>query len=216
MLEHTTTVLNRVRQQSDSVLLFYSGGKDSIVLLDLLSKKFEKVYAVQMYFVPGLRHIQKYIEWSRMKYENVEFKEIPHWNLTFILASGTYCSPVPDMPLKTFKDVIKKQKEETGSQFAFMGMKQADSMNRRLMLKSLELQAISKTGNVYPLSLWKDADIHSYIRFHKLIKPITYGENKRSHGAIFNEAVFLYLEKIFRHFPLSQSILFNHYQHAEA
>lgn len=224
LLEHTNNVLNRVRQESDSVLLFYSGGKDSIVLLDLLSKAFTKVHAVQMYFVPGLEHIEKFLNWSRLKYKNVEFISTPHWQLSYILQCGIYCSPNPEIKQISLAMVDKAMREKTGCLHSFYGMKQADSMNRRLMLKTFELEAISATNKIYPLTKWKDADIKAYIKFHKLIQPISYGENKRSHGVIFDETVFLYLEKhypgdlekIFNHFPLSQSILFNYYQHVKA
>ncbi len=220
---HTKEVISRVRQQSGSALLFYSGGKDSIVLLDLLSKAFEKVYAVQMYFVPGLRHIEKYLTWSRLKYKNVEIITTPHWQLSYILKSGMYCSPKPDTRLISFSDVDKEMRLRTGCDFSFFGMKQADGLNRRLMLRTFELEAISKQGKVYPLSRWKDADCHAYIRMNKLIKPVSYGQQKRSFGMGFDLDVFLYLEKhypedlqkVFEYFPLSQSILFNHYQNVK-
>ena len=62
-MKTTLKVIEFLKTQTDSVVLFYSGGKDSIVLIDILAKHF-KVNLAFMYFVPGLEHIEKYITWA--------------------------------------------------------------------------------------------------------------------------------------------------------
>ena len=98
-------------------------------------------------------------------------------------------------------------------------MKQSDSLNRRLMLRGYELQAINnKTGMVYPLSLWSNPEVLSYITLKGLPEPVRYTMNKKSQGIGFNLDVFLYLrknypkdlEKILNQYPLSEQILFEH------
>ncbi len=49
----TTQLLAEYAKKHDSVLVSYSGGKDSLVTLDLCTRTFKRVTAFFMYFVPG-------------------------------------------------------------------------------------------------------------------------------------------------------------------
>lgn len=103
---------------------------------------------------------------------------------------------------------------ETGISYSFYGMKQSDGMNRCLMLRGYENEAISNTNKIYPLSKWKKSDVMAYIKAKKLPEPISYNKNK-SQGLTFLPEVFDYLrqhypqdlEKIYKVFPLSRNIL---------
>ncbi len=219
-IKHTEDVLNTIRQKSDSVILFYSAGKDSIALLDLLSKKFEKVVVVFMYFVKDLEHTGRFLTFSARNYSNIEIIEVPHWCLTYIHKQGLYCAPNPKIKLLKLNDIVKSIRLRTGLQYVVLGMKQADNMNRRLMLRNYENEAISDTKLIYPLSKWKDADVLRYIKNNKLPRPISYGGHNRSNGVGFDLDVFLYLKKyyprdlikILKAYPLSAKILFDHEQ----
>lgn len=205
-------------------MLFYSGGKDSIVMLDLVAPHFEEVVCVFMYFVKDLEHINKFIRFSQAKYPNVTFIQVPHWNLTHIYREGYFCDPKPQIKKKLLKDTLADAKEKTGLQYSFFGMKKADSLNRRVALGTLELDAISeKSGMVYPLSNWTNTDVKNYIAANRLPKPVEYTNKKRSQGLGLDLDVFLWLRKnypqdlrkIIQAFPLSESILFEHDQKAE-
>ncbi|WP_312208300.1 phosphoadenosine phosphosulfate reductase family protein [Empedobacter sp.] len=217
-LEHSKKVIRTIRQKSNRAILFYSGGKDSIALLDLMAKEFEEVVCIFMYFVKDLEHVNKYIRFSQAKYSNVKFIEVPHWILSQIHRSGMFCVPQKIRLIK-LKDVIEAMKIKTGIQYAFIGEKKADNMNRRIKLRQYELEAISTTNNVYPLSNWRDGDVLTYIEKNKLPKPINYGKKKnRSVGVFFDTDVFVWLrqnypddlEKILKAYPLSQKLLFDY------
>ena len=90
LLERTYRTIDLVRVKSNEAIVFCSLGKDSLVLLDLLYPRFERVVCVFMYFVPGLEHIERWVNWVKARYPKVEFIQIPHWNLTYILRSGMY------------------------------------------------------------------------------------------------------------------------------
>lgn len=130
-LKHTNEVINLVANKTNRVILFYSAGKDSIVLLDLLSKKFKEVVCVFMYFVKYLEHIDRFIKYSEKRYENVRFIQKPHWVLTKIYNAGFFCVPKKVQNLN-LNDVIKSVKSEFGIDYCFLGMKQSDGMMRRL------------------------------------------------------------------------------------
>jgi 3'-phosphoadenosine 5'-phosphosulfate sulfotransferase (PAPS reductase)/FAD synthetase len=226
VIQYANKVISLVSEKTDRAILFYSTGKDSIALLDLMAPHFREIVCVYMYFVKGLEHIDKYIRYSKVKYPNATFLEIPHWNLSSILKEGVYCLPNPKVKTITLKDVDENIRLKTGIEYSFYGMKQSDGLNRRLMLRSkeYELQAIhNKTNKVYPLSTWSNKDVFSYITFNKLPVPVTYSKNKKSQGLGFDLEVFLYLqqrypkdlEKILQQFPLSAQILFEHEHRAK-
>lgn len=212
-LDKTKEIIESIN--SDSCILFCSLGKDSLVLLDLIYPKFKRVVCVFMYFVPNLEHIQRYIDWVNTKYPRVEFVQITHWNLSYILRSGLYCVPNPKVKLIKLADVTEAMKLRFGIHYVFLGMKKADSMNRRLMLDGYE--NYEKNGLVYPLADWTQKEILTYMRHHKLPEPVRYSK-KASGGVGFNEDCFVWLrenypqdlDKIFKTFPMSRKILFDY------
>ncbi|WP_288896905.1 phosphoadenosine phosphosulfate reductase family protein [uncultured Capnocytophaga sp.] len=216
--QHTQRVIDTVRKKTNRVLLFYSCGKDSIALLHWCAKNFSEVVCVFMYFVKDLEHINKFINFSKKQYPNISFIQRPHYALTYINKSGLFCTPQNTRILK-LSDIIQSVRIETQIEYVFLGMKQSDSMNRRIMLRQYELQAISPTNLVYPFSLWKDKDVLRYISNNRLPKPIQYS-NKKSNGITFDLDVYLYLrehypndlQKILDVYPLSEKILFDYDQ----
>ena len=213
-LEGTYKSIDAIRAKSDSALLFLSLGKDSLVLLDLIYPKFKKVVCVFMYFVKDLEHINRWIGWVKAKYPAIEFVQVPHWNLTYILRGGLYCVPNPKVKLLKLADVVKAMQLRYGIQYAFLGMKKADGMNRRLMLNGYKANDYENNGLVYPLAEWNQRDILAYMKQNGLPEPIRYSL-KASSGVGFNLDCFLWLEKnypqdlerIYRCFPMAIRIL---------
>lgn len=216
-IEQTQKTIDAVRQKEDSAIVFCSLGKDSLVCLDLVYPQFNRIVCVFMYFVPHLEHIDRWLRWVKAKYPKVEFLEIPHWNLSYILRAGLYCVPNPKVKLIKLADVMKAIRLKTGIYYTFLGMKKADSMNRRLMLKGYEEQEYIHNGSVYPLADWTQKDILAYMRQKNLPEPIRYSL-KASSGVGFNLDCFLWLRenfpedlrRIYATFPLSERILFEH------
>lgn len=219
LVERTYNSIDRIREKTDSALLFCSLGKDSLVLLDLIYPKFERIVCVFMYFVKNLEHINRWVNWVKAKYPNIEFVQIPHWNLTYILRGGLYCVPNPKVKLLKLADVIESMKIRFGMDYVFLGMKMADGMNRRLMLKSYEETQYENKGLCYPLAEWTQKDILSYMKQHGLPEPVRYSL-KASSGVGFNLDCMLWLErnypqdleKIYRTFPMAERILWEYNQ----
>ena len=65
------------------------------------------IVCVFMYFVKNLEHINRWINWTKAKYPKIEFVQVPHWNLTYILRGGMYCVPNPKVKLLKLADVVK-------------------------------------------------------------------------------------------------------------
>lgn len=149
-----SSYIDLIRDKTGEVILFNSMGKDSLVLLDLLYPKFNRIVCVFMCFVPGLDHVERYIKWCEAKYPRIEIVQVPNWNLTDILRGGLYCVLNLKVKLLKFADVVEATRLKYGLHYTFTGMKKADSMNRRLMLNGYE-----NNGLVYPRTDWTQKDI---------------------------------------------------------
>lgn len=217
-VQHAKTVISLVRQQTNEAILFYSGGKDSLALLDLVAPQFDRLVCVFMYFVKDLEHINKFLKVLE-RYPNAELLQTPHFVLSTVYREGMYCAADKTMPVMNIKKVRRRVQEQTGIDWVFMGMKQSDSLNRLLMLRGYREQAISDASTTaYPLSLWKKGEVLAYLKHKKLPMPIDYGIKTNSSGLVFDAKVFDWLrthypqdlEKIYTKFPLSRQILFEY------
>lgn len=183
-IDHANEVIASVRQKTDRAILFYSCGKDSEVLLDLMAPHFKEIVCVFMYFVKGLDHIDNYLRAVKARYSNVTILQIPHWTLTRVLRCGLYCIPNPSIKLLSLRDVDESIRLKTGINYTFYGMKQSDGMNRCLMLRGYENEPISYNKNKSQ-GLTFLPEVFDYLRQH-------YPQD---------------LEKIYKVFPLSRNIL---------
>lgn len=216
-MQTTYTVIDGIRQKSDSCLLLCSLGKDSLVTLDLIYPKFDRIVCVFMYFVKGLEHIERWVKWVKAKYPKVEFVQVPHWNLTYILKGGLYCTPNPKVKTMKLRDVVDNLRMKYGIQYAFLGMKKADGMNRHLMLNGYA-PTYENNGFVYPLAEWTQKDVLAYMKQKHLPQPVRYSL-KSSSGVGFNLDCMTWLEKnfpqdldkIYKTFPLSGRILWEYH-----
>lgn len=198
-----------------SCIVMCSLGKDSLVTLDLVYPRFERVVCVFMYFVKDLDHINGWIRWIKKKYPKVDFMQVPHWNLTYILRGGLYCVPNPKVKLWNLSKTIEALRLKTNCYYVFLGMKKADGMNRNLMLKGYESNGYENKGLVYPLASWTQKDVLAYMKQKRLPQPVRYSI-KAGGGVGFSKETFTWLEKhypqdlekIYKVFPMSERILF--------
>lgn len=210
-IEQAKEVIHSISNVTDRVILYFSAGKDSLVLLDLMAPYFKEIVCVFMYFVKDLEHIERYLRWAEKRYANIRIEQIPHWNLTYILRSGTFCVPNPKIKLMKLADIDRSMKLQTGIQYSFLGMKKADSLNRRLMLMS---QGAIIGDKVYPLSEMTNKEVLAYMKLKKLPMPVRYS-SKSSGGIGFNPECYLWMQKnapddlakVLKAFPLSEKIL---------
>jgi sulfate adenylyltransferase subunit 2 len=193
-------VIKQISSKTDSVILFHSGtGKDSIALLDMLRPHFKEIVCVYMYVVPDLEHINKYINYSQQRY-GVKFLQVPHYALSSMIKAGHLgIKKNEKQKLVTLAHTTESVQIKTGIEYCFFGFKQSDSMNRRLMLRTYEGNAISPTKKIYPLSEWKNKDVLAYIKQNNLLSPINYGGKTQSSGCDVEDINFLLWCK--NHFP---------------
>jgi len=215
-----TEIINNLRKETNEVILFHSAtGKDSIMLLDLLSKNFDKVYCVFMYLVKDLDYENRYINWSLKKYSNVEFHQTPHYALYSFIKHGYLGIKKDGKQTKTtIKQIDSRFRIKLNLQYSVYGFKKSDGITRRLMLNTY-LNGISNTKKAYPLMDLKNSDVLNYIKDNNLIMPFNYGTTKPSSGCDISTPEFQDylrckypndLQKIYNQFPLAQTILFKY------
>lgn len=156
-------------RMTDSVIVSFSGGKDSIVTLDLCMRHFGDVSAFFMYIVPGL----EFQEVTLRKYERlygIEIDRIPHPDMATFMKYGTYRSPDDSVPLLKFNDCYDYVRVKTGKSWIAGGERINDSLNRRAMLKSggsIDLERF----RFYPILHWSKNEVVEYIKRRRLYLP---------------------------------------------
>jgi len=151
---------------TDSVLVGFSGGKDSVVTLDLCMKYFKNVVPYFMYLVKGLEFQEKTIRYYENKYD-VEMLRVPHFMLSDFLRYGSFRMPDLDVPIIKTVDLYNYMRNETGIYWICAGERISDSIVRRAMIKNSGT-IDSKRGRIYPVAQWNKSNIMSYLKINKL------------------------------------------------
>ena len=147
-MSKATDCIKRVAEQTDRILLFHSAtGKDSIVMLDLCAPYFKEIVCVFMYVVPNLQCVNRYIRWSESTYPNARFIQCPHFNVSSYVKYGYLgCATNPKQKLLNLVDITDIARQKTGIEWAFFGMKEADSVQRRVFLRTYTTPCYQKNG----------------------------------------------------------------------
>lgn len=221
MLTRAQQIIEQIAQKTNKVILFHSmSGKDSIALLHLLYPHFDQITCVFMYVVKDLEHIAKYMHYINKKYPKAKIIQIPHFAVFSYIKTGHLGHKQNEKQrLYNLSDLTDNIREKTNIEWAFFGFKQSDSMNRRVMLRTYQDEAINeKNKKVYPLSTYKNNDIIEYIKAEKLITPEKYG-NSQSSGTDINDLNYLLflrnhfpndLKKVIAEFPLVERKLYEY------
>jgi sulfate adenylyltransferase subunit 2 len=214
-------IIKELRKETNEVLLFHSGtGKDSIMLLDLCAKHFEKVHCVFMYIVKDLDYENRYIKWAENKYPNCTFSQTPHYALYSFIKNG-YLGIEKDSSYNKMNigKIDERMRKKLNINNSIYGFKKIDGITRRLMLNDCPKGFHEKTNKWYPLKDLKNSDILNYIKDNDLIQPFNYGTTKPSSGCDISTIEFLLyirkhypndLQKIITQFPLIEVNLFKY------
>lgn len=151
---------------TDRVLVAFSGGKDSVVTLDVCMRHFAHVEGFFMYQVRGLSFQESIIRYYEDKY-GIPIHRIPHFELSQWLRYGLFRVPDFDCPIVGVKETYDYMRDMTGIWWIAAGERIADSVWRRAMIKSSGSIDV-KRGRFYPLAEWNKADVQAYIRQRRL------------------------------------------------
>lgn len=148
------------------MIVFFSGGKDSVVTLDLCCRYFKTVVPVFMYLVPGLSFNEAMIRWVKKKY-GLDTILVPHFMLSEWLRYGTLRQPDFDIPIIKPVDIYNHVRSVTGIWWVAAGERISDSIVRRAMIKQSGTIDDNR-GRFYPVGMWSKPDVVNYIKLNKL------------------------------------------------
>ena len=201
--------IRTMAKMTDEVIVGFSGGKESVVVLDLCIRHFKRVVPFFMYYIPGVSFQEKTLRWYEDKY-GIEIVRLPHFELSEMLRYGTLRNEDLTVPIISINDIYQWMRDSYGIRWIAAGERSADSVIRGAMIKhSGSIDA--NRGRFYPVAWWTKQEILDYIR----IKKLYLGIDSRSMGASFtgvNTESFLFLkehfpsdyQKMLRIFPLAE------------
>jgi 3'-phosphoadenosine 5'-phosphosulfate sulfotransferase (PAPS reductase)/FAD synthetase len=177
------------------VIVGLSGGKDSLVTLDLCVREFgaDRVKAFHMYLVKGLDCVERTLRWCERRYK-IEVLFTPHWMLGLAYKNATY------MPHRRradgwrdtkLGDIEQAVRAKLGSLWIAYGHRMCDSIERVGMLS--RNGGLDQDGRrVYPLRSWNEAAVMAYLRAKRIPPPPRLTVLKRSMtGVSFQEDVLV-------------------------
>jgi phosphoadenosine phosphosulfate reductase len=151
---------------TDRVLVSFSGGKDSVITLDLCMRHFKHVECFFMYQVRGLSFQENICRYYEDKY-GIPIHRIPHFELSQWLRYGLFRVPDFDSPIVSTKQTYDYMRENTDIWWIAAGERISDSIVRRAMIKNSGTIDV-KRGRFFPVAEWRKQDIKAYIRQNKL------------------------------------------------
>lgn len=172
-----------------------SGGKDSLVTLDLCVREFGagRVKAFHMYIVKGLRCVEQDLRRCERRY-GVEVLLVPHWMLGLAYKHATYMphrSRADGWRDTRLSDIEQHVRSKLGAMWIAYGHRMNDSIERVGMLS--RNGGLDQVGRrVYPLRSWNEAAVMTYLRARRIPPPPRLTVLKRSMtGVSFQEDVLI-------------------------
>lgn len=210
-LEETMEILRKARERSDSILTSFSGGKDSLVVLDLCVRTFARVEAFFMAWVPGLRCVEEPVVAGAARF-GVKLHMVPHWAAMRCLKYGIYGFQPPERdwwPDVKLRDIYAMVMQDTGISMIATGAKRRDGLWRKRNLDS------TKNWNevITPIVGWSNADVASYLVSRKI--PVPRGDRADGSGVDLSKPSILWLHDqhpedfavLEDHFPFVRSVV---------
>jgi phosphoadenosine phosphosulfate reductase len=211
IIEETLKILREASERSDSVLVSFSGGKDSLVVLDLCLRTFKRVECFFMQWVPGIRCVEDPVIAGVARF-GVKIHMVPHWAGMRALKAGMYCwqpgerDAWPDVKLR---DVYSLVIEDTGIPLIAMGGKRKDGLWRKRNLDSTK----GWTEVVTPIVGWSNHEVAAHLVSRGI--PVPKGDSKDGSGVDLSKPSVLWLHDnhpgdfavLEAHFPFVRAIV---------
>lgn len=207
LIEETLGALAAGRKKyGDHCVVAFSGGKDSLVCLDLAVRAFGRVDAFNCEFIPGLECVDEVIHAAEHRW-SIKIRRYPHWGIRDALQNGLYCfnGLWSDRLVRwEMSDVFALARHDTGARVLVHGAKKADSVWRRRTL------AVSNRDHrLYPIESWGKRDVFAFLHSRKIPMPT------RAAGIDLSHSMVLWLHdehpadfrRLCEFFPLAEALI---------
>lgn len=207
-LRETQEALNKARSASPSVLVAFSGGKDSLVVMDLACRTFDHVEGVFRYLVPSLEIDQIALDAATKRW-GVKFHQFLTAETVLSLKNGVWCDPIgmDQLPDISSWNIYAAAIKATGIPVILTGMKRTDSQSRRRFLKWNE----GHKHIMHPIAGWQKADVVGYLRMQGIPLPESSGGATTGNWMAPRELLWLY-----DHYPRDYERLRSYFPYVEA
>ncbi len=191
-IRETLQDLEKLASEHECVAVGFSGGKDSLAVLDMAVRTFHTVVPYYYYFVPGLKSEEQKVAIAREHYKlNVLKFPAPAGIEAF--KAGLFCDEfpefeaLPDLSRRTLYNWIKAV---SGASIILTGEKKSDGPFRR---RRMAAQANTMADVIFPLKDWLKWEVLSYIKSQRL--PIPDAGRGDSGSVCLMDAEILHLHK---------------------
>lgn len=209
----STVLFDPIKTQAevtDSVIVAFSGGKESVIVADLCHRYFKNVKMFFMYICPNLSFQEKTLQFYEKKWQT-EIIRIPHMDVSEYFHYGSFRPPDWTFPVVSINDIYHYVRLQTDMWWIAAGERINDSIVRRAMMKksgSIDVQR----GRFYPISAWSKKEVLEYIKFHNLYL----GQDSRKLGFSFKSLWGKELSMVKQYFPDDYRKIIKLYPFAEA
>lgn len=156
---------------SDTPLLVsYSGGKDSLVVMDQCVSAGRKVEAFMLTFLPDMDCFRFWADyaWARWRVRPRMHQDPAAIRL---MRRGVFRHAPLKVPAVTVRDIETCVRDETGIEWIGYGYKRVDCIDRACMLKTWPNGIHEGWKKFAPIADWKHGDVFSYLRRKRIEIP---------------------------------------------
>jgi 3'-phosphoadenosine 5'-phosphosulfate sulfotransferase (PAPS reductase)/FAD synthetase len=184
-VEDAADRLEKARDGEKSILVSYSGGKDSLAVMDLAVRVFgaPNIKAFMMEAIPGLRYTAE-MSSDLQRRHGIALTLLPHWSMLQAIGSGCYCdatvgggkkpSELASMKNAKLADIHAMARSRSGITTIATGYKRADSLWRRRMMSIPS----AMVDLCCPLANWTQKQVVEYLNSRKIPIPEDMGGSK--------------------------------------
>jgi len=163
---------------NDGAICFFSTGKDSVVMLDLIQRFFKRPdhEYIYLYTFKGLWIRETVLRHYSEKYR-IEFLQYPWYynqNNTKKVKHG---------------DIEKFIRAKHNKIWMFYGYRKTESLERRGMMAHIDNGIDWKYKKLYPIADWSARDVLAYIKRNRLVLPPDYRSGFRDINSFKGEAL---------------------------